>query len=557
VMAVDDPEVKGLPVSVAKEKVKEKLLSSNMAFKLYELNRKAFCRAGGEIIAARIKGQWFIDYSTHWWKERVRKYVEEKLVVKPEKYKAGLLSAVDWLEMRPCARRRGIGTKLPFDPEWVIESLSDSTIYMAFYTVVHVIREHGITADQLKPEVFDYVFLGVGDPVEVSKNTGIPVEALEKMRMEFTYWYPVDQRHTGVAHISNHLAFYIFHHAALFPPEHWPRAITLNEMVIREGAKMSKSKGNVILLRDIAEKYSADLFRLYVAGAANLDTVLDWREKDVATTLESLRRFVALAKRAVEAKCAETPMNAEIDKWLFSRFNKLVAEATESLEKMEVRDYVQKAFYQVLAAVEHYRERAGEEKAVCAVKAILDKWIRLLNPVIPHVTEEVGEWLGYTKPVSASAWPEPDYAAVDEEVEVLENAVVELVEDVKNVLNVVKPVKNKLTVVVASPWKREAVKLAEEGADVRKVVQVIREKYGLEGREREIVEVVQKYKREPDKSILVTSAEREYAVFREAADYIARKTGLEVAVVWEEEARNRGIPRAEKAYPLKPAIYIE
>jgi leucyl-tRNA synthetase len=97
------------------------------------------------------------------------------MIIQPPKYKKALLDAIDWLEMRPCARRRGLGTKLPFDPEWIIESLSDSTIYMAFYTIVHIIRKHDIRAEQLKPILFDYIFLGKGDPEEVSEETGIPV----------------------------------------------------------------------------------------------------------------------------------------------------------------------------------------------------------------------------------------------------------------------------------------------------------------------------------------------------------------------------------------------
>ncbi len=557
-MIVDDPLFKGLSVKEAKEKIREKLVRENNGFIFYELNRKAWCRAGGEIIVAKIKGQWFIDYSTPWWKNMTRKYVEEKLVLVPEKYRNEMLATIDWLEMRPCARRRGLGTKLPFDPEWVIESLSDSTIYMAFYTIVHIIRENNISAEQLKPIVFDYVFLGRGDPVEISRETGISIDVLEKMRREFSYWYPVDQRHTGIAHISNHLTFYIFHHTALFPEKHWPRMITLNELVIREGAKMSKSKGNVILLREIAEKYSADLFRLYAAGAANLETVLDWREKDVGVALDSLRRFVSLARRVLTSKCSGSGDEEYfIDKWFISRFNKLLVEATTCLENMEIRDYVQKIFYNILSMIDRYRERMGEEKTICMVKKILDKWVKALNPVIPHVTEEIWEWMGGEGFLSTSSWPEIDYSVIDEEVEVLEDMVDDLIDDLKNVLNVVKPVKGRAYIVVAEPWKRRVVELVEEGVGRGEIVRRIREEYGLEGREKEIIYVVQQYMKNPNKDILFTSAEKEYRVLMEARGYISRKTGLEITIYWEREAREKNIPRADKALPLKPGFYIE
>ena len=557
VMKVDDPEFNGLPVSKAKELIREKLFRENSAFPFYELNRKAFCRSGGKIIVAKIRGQWFIDYSIPWWKNETREYVDKKLLIVPDKYKKEMLNAIDWLERRPCARRRGIGTKLPFDPDWIIESLSDSTIYMAFYTIVHIIRKYGIRAEQLKPMVFDYVFYGVGDPTEISSRTGIPVKALEDMRKEFTYWYPVDQRHTGIAHISNHLSFYVYHHVALFPPDKRPRMITLNELVIREGAKMSKSKGNVILLRDIAERYSADLFRLYAAGAANLDSVLDWREKEVSTVLDSLRRFVSLAKQAVEAKCSDQNPSLMVDKWFTSRVNRLLLEATNSLERVEVREYIQKAFYQVLSAIDYYRERVGEDKAICMVKNFLDKWVKVLNPVIPHVTEEIWEWMGGKGFLSTNSWPRIVPESINEEAEVLEDMVKDLIDDLKNVLNVVKPVKGHVYIIVASPWKREVIRMLIEGKSYKEVIKTMREKHGLAGREKEILLVIQQYRRSPDARLALTTAEKEYQVLVEAREYIERRIGLSVDILWEEEAREKNIPKADKAYPLKPGFYIE
>lgn len=555
-MIVDDPEFRGISVSKAKEKIKEKLINENNAFIFYELNRKAYCRAGGKIIAAKITGQWFIDYSVPWWKEETRKYVSDKMRIIPIKYKKAMLDAIEWLERRPCARKRGLGTRLPFDPEWVIESLSDSTIYMAFYTIVHIIRQHNIRPEQLEPQVFEYVFLGNGDPAEISEETGIPVNVLEDMRQEFTYWYPVDQRHTGIAHISNHLSFFIYHHTAIFPKKHWPKMITLNEMVIREGVKMSKSKGNVILLRDIAEKYSADLFRLYVAGASNLETVLDWREKEVARTVDSLKKFTAIAQRAIKTECSMKSHSRFIDKWFMSRFNKLLAEATNALDNMEIRDYIQNIFYNVMAAIDHYRERTSSDEAICMVKRILDKWVRALNPVIPHLTEEIWSWMGKDGFLSLELWPEIDGKAIDEEVEIIEDAIESLIDDIKNVLNVLSPKPSHATIVVASPWKREVIEMIEKSMDRGEIIRAVREKYGLKGREKDIAYVILQYSKSPDRRILKVDPIHEYKALIEAKQYIAKKTGLEIEIYWEEEAREKKIPKAEKALPLKPSFYL-
>ncbi|MCD6196463.1 MAG: class I tRNA ligase family protein, partial [Staphylothermus sp.] len=538
------------------EKIKKKLESRGMAFTFYELNRKAYCRAGGKIIAAKIKGQWFINYSVPWWKEKTREFVEKMLKILPLKYKKAMLDAIDWLEKRPCARKRGLGTRLPFDQEWIIESLSDSTIYMAFYTIIHIIRKNNIKPDQLKPMVFDYVFYGKGDPEKIFAETEIPVEVLKEMRREFTYWYPVDQRHTGIAHISNHLSFFLYHHVALFPPEHWPRMISLNEMVIREGVKMSKSKGNVILLRDIAEKYSADLFRLYAAGAANLDTILDWREKEVEMVIDNLRRFKALAEKALKTECRGVGTERFIDKWFMSRFNRIIEEATNALENMEIRDYVQKAFYQVLSIIDHYRERTSSREALCMTKRILEKWIKLLNPVIPHLTEEIWSWMNGEGFLSFSEWPMARKEEIDEEAEALEDMVERLIDDIKNVLNVLSPKPTKAVIIVASPWKYEVVKLVDQGKQMKEIIQSIRDKYGLKGREKEIIDTIQQYKKAPLKEALIVNPKNEYKVLEEAKEYIGKKTKLEVTIMWEEEARSKKIPRAEKAYPLKPGIYL-
>ncbi len=278
-------EFSGLKIREIKDKVKNWLIEQGLATIIYETSRKAVTRAGNKVIVAVLKDQWFIDYSQEWWKEKSKEWTK-KILFYPEKYRQVILDTIDWLHERPCARKRGLGTKFPFDKEWIIESLSDSTIYMAFYTIADKVMK--IEPEKLKPEFFDYVFLGRGSAEEVEKITGIPKEEIEKMRKSFLYWYPNDLRHTAPMHLSNHLTFFIMHHIAIFPEEFWPRGISINEVVIREGAKMSKSKGNVIPLAHVSELYGADLYRLYIISSANLDTTLDWKDKEVEMVRKKL-----------------------------------------------------------------------------------------------------------------------------------------------------------------------------------------------------------------------------------------------------------------------------
>ena len=98
-----------------------------------------------------------------------------------------------------------LGTKLPWDEKWLIESLSDSTIYMAYYTVAHMLHTdingheqhptYAIQPQHMTPEVWDYVFC----QTDVKPKTDIKPEHLAKMRREFEFWYPVDLRVSGEA----------------------------------------------------------------------------------------------------------------------------------------------------------------------------------------------------------------------------------------------------------------------------------------------------------------------------------------------------------------------
>ncbi|MCK5023156.1 MAG: leucine--tRNA ligase, partial [Candidatus Aenigmarchaeota archaeon] len=264
----------GMKVSVAKEKMKKWLIDGGNADVMFETTREAYCRDGTRVFVSVLEGQWFLDFNADKWKSGAKKCLDGMDIV-PDTMRKLFNDTFEWLDKRPAARKRGLGTRLPYDKEWIIESLSDSTIYMSYYVIKNLINKHKIKPEQLLPEFFDYVYLSKGTPEKVSKLTKISVSALKEMRNNFDYWYPNDHRHTYAAHLSNHLSFFIFAHAGIFPEKYWPKKISFHGFVQSEGMKMSKSKGNVITLLEVKNKYGADTFRAYISTATTLDGTFD------------------------------------------------------------------------------------------------------------------------------------------------------------------------------------------------------------------------------------------------------------------------------------------
>lgn len=556
-------DLKGLPVKEAREVIKQRLIEGDNAIIFYETSRKAVCRGGGKIIVARIEDQWFIDYSKDWWKDKSKEWLREMLIV-PEKYRKLFEDTIDWLALRPCARGRGLGTKLPFDKRWVIESLSDSTIYMAFYTVAHIIREKINDPEKLKPEVFDYVFLGIGSPQEISNMTGVPVAVLEEMRRSFEYWYPNDLRHTATPHITNHLTFFIMHHIAIFPQKYWPRGISLNDLVILEGKKMSKSKGNVIPLVDIAKKYSADLFRLYIAGGADLDGIVDWKEKEVENLKRSLINFVKLTlsiSSMGDVKISAADMQV-VDKWLLSRFYRRLAQGREKVRSFRIREYVVMMFYEMLNDISRYRKRVNEERLRILLRYILKDWVIALSPIIPHIAEEIWSRINIDAQkwsINLATWPEIKEDLIDERSELLEDVIDEIVALGRELLRILKIEAHEATIIISAKWKFDLLhdikKMIEENKKYSEIIREImrNEKYRRYGKI--IVDIIKRALsgkvRIP--SIPITQDEI-YTHVKQSIDYIALELGLQkIQVVREEDAGNMK-EKAMRSMPLKPII---
>lgn len=163
--------------------------------------------------------QWYVKYGEKDWQARIMNHIKSENFnsYNPSILKA-FVEAIEWLKEWAVSRNFGAGTRVPWDPQFLIESLSDSTIYMAYYTIAHQLQGDiegtkpgplGIEAKQLTPEVFDYIFLDK----EYKQEFGIPEEKLATLRKEFNYWYPLDLRVSGKDLVRNHLTMSLYNHA--------------------------------------------------------------------------------------------------------------------------------------------------------------------------------------------------------------------------------------------------------------------------------------------------------------------------------------------------------
>ena len=429
--------------------VKEELIKNFVAQKaadiLWECTGKVVCRCTTKCRVKILENQWFLKFSDQEWKDKVKECIKQ-MKFYPETLRVQFLNTVDWLKDKACTRKTGLGTPLPWDKSWIVETLSDSTIYMAYYTISRIINEKKIDVAKLTDQVFDYIFFGEGNPKNISRKSKLNEKILQEMRKEFSYFYPVDLRTSGKDLVQNHLIFFLFHHTAIWNDRKcWPKAIGVNGYVTLSGMKMSKSKGNVILMRNLLEKLGADLVRINISASNEEMNDADWRDESVVgykTKLQFLFDTIKNLKKAKRSKLLP------VDSYLQSRMQQHIKNATECYEVMKFRSAAQHSLFNSANDIKWYIERVGGIKN-CNKKILFESVsavVRMLTPLTPHICEEM--WSKIGKGFAATAeWPRCD-GVVDKNAIELEGILMKAVEDLRNVLKMVGKKKNAYLYVV-------------------------------------------------------------------------------------------------------------
>jgi leucyl-tRNA synthetase len=333
------------------------------------------------------------------------------------------------LHEHACSRSYGLGSRLPWDEQYLIESLSDSTIYMAYYTVAHLLQnspDHldgsqpgklSIRAEQLTSGVWDYIFLNTEYNSHDVDMGGLTEQQCYELRREFRYWYPVDLRVSGKDLVPNHLIYFLYNHCAMWPsePNMWPKAVRANGHMLLNSEKMSKSTGNFLTLIDAMNKYSADGMRLGLADAG--DTVEDANfVEDMAdagllrlhTFLTWVKEFLTLypSSNAYTGKDVDGERLRHCDKVFLNDINRTIQESDTAYRRMMYKEAVRVAFYDFQHARDRYREASLGEMRPDIVHRFIEVQIVLLSPICPHVCEYIWRFLlNKPQPVTRAGWP--------------------------------------------------------------------------------------------------------------------------------------------------------
>ena len=418
-------EQKGKKVQDVKKALQDMMVQKKEAFLYQEPEKKVISRSGDECVVA-LCDQWYLKYGEKTWRAQAQQALDN-LNTFHDEVRKNFEFTLDWLKEYACSRTYGLGTKLPWDENWLVESLSDSTIYMAYYSVAHILQDnfdgssgnkYNIKPADMTPEVWDYIFF----QTEAIPKTSIKKDVLARMRREFEYWYPVDLRVSGKDLIQNHLTYFLYNHCAMWPdkPQMWPQGIRANGHLMLNSEKMSKSTGNFMTLSEAMQRYGADGMRLALANSGDSIEDANFETSVADSAVLRLWTLVELIKELIsELSSMRTDKTYSVNDLMFmSEMNHKINESKMFFEEMNFKEALRTCYFEYTNLFHQYRERASVQEGLHkeVVQRYLETQVLILSPVCPHVCDYA--WmnlLGKNKSILHSAWPataEPDMALI-------------------------------------------------------------------------------------------------------------------------------------------------
>ena len=251
-------------------------------------------------------------------------------------------------------------------------------------------------------------------------------EPFDKKKAE--YWMPVDQYIGGAEHACMHLIYARFFTKVLrdlgFVKFDEPFTKLFNQGMLHgnDGYVMSKSRGNVVDPLGVISKYSADILRFYLVSVASPDKDFSWNDEAIEGSFRFASKVVSYFKNASIGKSSEKTE---------SKFNKAVKDVTEDIENLRYNFAIIK--------LREFFDCLGEKES----KEVLEGFLKLFSVFCPHISEELWRNLGNKAFISLEKWPKADEKKINPELERQEQACEKLVEDINNIIKLLREKQNK------------------------------------------------------------------------------------------------------------------
>jgi leucyl-tRNA synthetase len=242
------------------------------------------------------------------------------------------------------------------------------------------------------------------------------------------YWLPVDLYIGGIEHAILHLLYARFYHKVMrdvglvSSDEPFTRLLTQG-MVLKDGTKMSKSKGNTVDPEDLIAKYGADTVRLFVMFAAPPEHVLEWSDEGVQGAYRFLRRLWRRVYDHIADSVGEPPDLdvARLDarqKDLRRLVHDTIAKVSDDIGRRYTFNTAIAAVMELLNAVAKYELRDAQDRSL--IHEAIESSVLILSPIVPHICHVLWQELGNKTAIADESWPTADaQARIAESVEIV------------------------------------------------------------------------------------------------------------------------------------------
>ena len=323
--------------------------------------------------------------------------------------------------------------------------------------------------------------------------------------------------------------------------------------LIQKSVKMSKSYGNTINPEEIIEKYGADAARFFILFGASPESGLEWNDEVVNFADKFVRNFFNLLTTPIQNNRNKRTIRDEL---IMYNLNKTIKLVTEGINRIAIRDAIN-YIIQFVSELAKYKEEGILKKIYDECR---EKLLMLFHPFVPHITEEIWEFIGKDNFLSLNSWPTYNNALINIENEYKWNLLNNILNDIKRIKLAAKINKiKKATIITASEWKYKfyslLMTLIEKTKDQGEIMKEMMKDELLRDHSKFINQTTSKILKNIGKySKHYIDILEENKIFNEISPLIKKRFNCDVEVIIEIKSEHK---KASQALPGRPAIVME